>query len=52
MVFPGFPISYFMNGAKSPKIEAVKVVNIWSIQGNVRRNTTKIAITRGAKEKV
>ena len=30
----------------------MKVVRIWSIQGNVKRNTAKIATTRGAKEKV
>jgi hypothetical protein len=41
-----------MNGVKSPKIEAAKVVRTRRIHGNDIRNTVKIAITRGANENV
>ncbi len=41
-----------MNGVKSPKIEAVKVVKILSTHGNVTRKIVNIATIRGANENV
>ena len=41
-----------MNGVKSPKIEAAKVVSTRKIQGKVIRKTRNIATMRGANENV
>ena len=43
---------YLMNGVKSPKIEAAKVVKILRSQGKLIKKTRNMATILGAKEKV